>query len=216
MKISALLALGILLLGLAAPTASAQEGPADEDLSDGAAESPMVIEFLNGYDAQVPDELQRESTRIFSNTFGRLTVYADGVACGTIRFQPDDGVNLPRLAVVATFAVGLPTQPEACQREGARIHFVNGYPSDLVTDTTLRQGATVQILNLAPFPPNAGAPADAGAPSLLPSGGTGGLAQSADDARVPLAILAGLFAATGVLVLSRSVYCARRANRLGE
>lgn len=185
------------------------QGPADDDgTQQSPPGEPTVIEFLNAYDSSIPDPIQRDASSIYSRTFGRLTVLADGVECGTLHFQPDDGVDLPLQAVVGTFVLGLPTQPDACNREGATISFVNGYPSELVTTASLERGATIRILNLAPFPPSTGDPA-LGEPGLLPAAGGAGLDENAGASSTALVILGGVLAASGLGALALGVRRAR-------
>jgi hypothetical protein len=184
------------------------QGPTDDDATPQAPPGePTVIQFLNPYDPDAID-FQRPFTRISEITFGRLTILADGVECGTLHFQADDGVDLPPQAVVGTFVLGLPTQPDACSREGATISFVNGYPSELVTTASLERGATIRILNLAPFPPSTGDPASVG-PGQLPAAGGAGLGESGDASRVAFMALGGVLAALGLGALALGVRRAR-------
>jgi hypothetical protein len=132
---------------------------------------------------------------------GKITVFVDGVECGTIEVAAGPG-EAELGTIVADSRIGASVDdPSACRRAGAEVTFVNGYGHELFTRTVFTPGADFVLTNLAPAAyPQSGGPTD------LPSAGSGGLAGSGAAwswGVLALAVLVGLAGAAGALRLVR-------------
>jgi len=133
----------------------------------------------------------------FAQHFKQLTVFADGEKCTLISLTDSSSrTNNGKL-----ISIGLPNQPAACKRNGAKLTFLDGNGIELASEFTLQAGAALQLTNFGPKPISSGADTSV-RPPQTGSGGSPLRASKKDNPGVRIAAGAALGGVLGLSIAS--------------
>lgn len=120
----------------------------------------------------LPETGEPRDARVMSK--GQVTVFADGVVC----------VTSPVLGNGQVVVLGLPSQPDACGREGARVTFENGAGQLLIERFVFEAGRQVRVERWGFGPLDSG--------PLVAATGGGGLERDRETNMTLVGLIVGL------------------------
>jgi hypothetical protein len=176
----------VVIAGVLAATAALHSGVAFAADPTPTPGTSVILIAKEAFNLPVDQTFRPEVRRLADEALS-ISAFADGQACAMVDLRDNENVNASGDKVIV---LGLPGQPEACGREGARLVFADGRGREIAADFTVRLGVVQRLIGLAPRPPRAG---DAG----LPTGAMPVVAAAEDSGgtRFPLGLAVASVAA---------------------